>query len=177
MIIVDYLQVWPTRDSGRFSNEIELDKWRIGEMKKIRDAINNDPILVISEARKPGQKEDEWGGDLSDVMGSARGTYTPDAVMLFSQLQPKAIKALWNSYKLPQVKITEEKNKDEESEGKTIISFLSTLGISICRLRLAKCRDGMTRFSTDVSFFFKKNQFAPVPWTYIEAQIKKSQKG
>lgn len=172
MIIIDYLQVWPARETGRISNELEMDKWRIGEMKKIRDAINNDPVLVISEARKPSQKEDEWGGDLSDVMGSARGTYTPDAVMLFSPIPPKAIKALWVQHKLPPIKVTNV-NENEDAEGKEMIARLSSIGMSLCRLRLAKCRDGMTRFSTNLCFFFKKNQFTPIPWSDIKNQISK----
>lgn len=174
MVIIDYLQVWPTRDMGRGSNELEMDKWRIGEMKKIRDAINNDPVLVISEARKPSQKEDEWGGDLSDVMGSARGTYTPDAVMLFSPIPPKAIKALWDKHELPEIKF--QKNLDEEAQGKEMITLLSESGISLCRLRLAKCRDGMTRFATNLCFFFKKNQFKPIPWSDIKEKLKTTQR-
>ncbi len=84
-VVIDYLQVWPLNPQVRFFNENEIDKWRMGEAMKIRDAINGDPIIVISEARKP-QGDGKWGGDLSDVMGAARMTYSPDAVLLFSQL-------------------------------------------------------------------------------------------
>ena len=101
IVIIDYLQVWPFNPNLRFPSENEADKWRMGEMKKIRDAMGEDPVIVISEARKPSGSNDVWGGDLSDVMGSARGTYTPDVVMLLSQLRPTALSKLWEKNNMP----------------------------------------------------------------------------
>lgn len=63
IVIIDYLQVWPMPQGMRFSSDIEADKWRIGEIKKIKDAVNKvnqDPVIVISEARKPSSKAEEW---------------------------------------------------------------------------------------------------------------------
>jgi replicative DNA helicase len=182
IVIIDYLQVWPLQQHQKFSNEIEADKWRIGEIKKIRDAINDDPIIVISEARKPSPSEETWGSDLSDVMGSARGTYTPDVVMLFSQVSPKALKKLWLSKKLPEITSTEghEEILDEnEKRGEAIVSFLASHGISICKLKIPKCRDAMKRFTLLVSFHFRKNIFKPINWAEIHhlvTTIKKTQK-
>lgn len=159
IVIIDYLQVWPVNINSRFPSENEADKWRIGEMKKIRDALNEDPVIVISEARKPSGKDDLWGGDLSDVMGSARGTYTPDVVILFSQ--PKAISQLWKDHNMPKVS-----EKEEESDGE-IISLLASHGMSICKLKVPKCRDGMTRFETYLIFHFKRNKFEKINWQSI----------
>ena len=89
IVIVDYLQVWPIPENKRFSSDLEADKWRIGEIKKIRDAINEfneDPVIIISEARKPSQGDQVWGGSMADVMGSARGMYSPDVILLLSAL-------------------------------------------------------------------------------------------
>lgn len=179
IVIIDYLQVWPLQKNQRFSNEIEADKWRIGEIKKIRDAINDDPIIVISEARKPSQNEETWGGDLSDVMGSARGTYTPDVVMLFSQISSKALKKLWLSKKLPEILPTEEQEEildENEKKGEAIASFLASQGISICKLKIPKCRDAMKRFTILVAFHFRKNIFKPIHWSEIRKMIIENQK-
>jgi replicative DNA helicase len=175
IVIIDYLQVWPTptNPSIRFASENEVDKWRIAEMKKIRDAINDDPIIVISEARKPNPNEEEWGSNLSDVMGSARGTYTPDVVMLFSQITPKAIKKLWSAKKMPTIELSQEHEDldDKEKNGIAITSFLAEHGISFCKLKAPKCRDGMQRFSCTLGFYFQKNIFLSlekINWKIIE---------
>lgn len=175
IVVVDYLQVWPVNTNLRLL-ENEADKWRIGEMKKIRDALNDDPVIVISEARKPNQNDDVWGGDLSDVMGSARGTYTPDVVMLFSQIQPKAIKKMWESKQMPKTPIPDEYQdmaEGEERTGLSIIAFLAAIGISICKLKVPKCRDGMKRFTTLLMFHFNKNQFTPLNWSNIKSMTER----
>lgn len=160
MVIIDYLQVWPIPSNAKFPSENEADKWRIGEMKKIRDAMNDDPIIVISEARKPSGKDDTWGGDLSDVMGSARSTYTPDVVMLLSQLKPKNLVKLWSKYNLPKPESSEEfEGEKDEKEGLTIKNFLANNSISLCRLDIPKARDGMQKFSLLLEFHFHKNTF------------------
>lgn len=176
IVIIDYLQVWPTNPNMRFPSENETDKWRIGEMKKIRDAMKEDPVIVISEARKPSQNDNEWGGDLSDVMGSARGTYTPDVVMLFSQLQPKAMKKLWDSKKMPSIPPSAEYQDIDKNEkdGFDIISLLGKEGISICKLKTPKCRDGMKRFNIFLAFHFHKNKFTYINWNEIKQLVEKS---
>lgn len=176
IVIIDYLQVWPTNVNLKLHSENEADKWRIGEMKKIRDAMGEDPVIVISEARKPSQNEEEWGGDLSDVMGSARGTYTPDVVMLFSQLQPKALKKLWDSKRMPSIPVDpEHESMDKnEKEGAAIVSLLAKEGLSICKIKTPKCRDGMKRFSTLLTFHFNKNKFTYVNWNEIKQLADKA---
>jgi replicative DNA helicase len=179
IVIIDYLQVWPLQQNQKFSSEIEADKWRIGEIKKIRDAIDDDPIIVISEARKPSQGEETWGSDLSDVMGSARGTYTPDVVMLFSQVSPKALKRLWLSKKLPEITPIEGQEEildENEKKGEAIVSFLASHGISICKLKIPKCRDAMTRFTLLVAFYFRINIFKPINWAEIHKLVTKIKK-
>lgn len=167
IVVIDYLQVWPTPPSTRFSSDIEADKWRIGEIKKIRDAlnaVNQDPVIVISEARKPSGKEDIWGGDLSDVMGSARGTYTPDAVLLLNPLQEKQLKKYFENNGVP----TDIKGYEfEEDKDNNIKGFLANHGIAICNLKMPKARDGMKRFNILLAYHFNKNKFDTVDWQYI----------
>jgi len=176
IVIIDYLQVWPTNPNIRLTSENEIDKWRIGEMKRIRDAMNKEeePVIVISEARKPSNgKEEVWGGDMSDVMGSARGTYTPDVVTLLSQVLPKTLKKLWDDNHLS--KVPSEKETTDE-EGVAIKNFLSKNGIALCRIDVPKARDGMQKFSTLLEFHFHKNQFKKVNWVALGEMAKTSQK-
>jgi replicative DNA helicase len=171
IVVIDYLQVWPIPQGLRFSSDIEADKWRIGEIKKIRDAVNKvnqDPVIVISEARKPSSNDDAWGADLSDVMGSARGTYTPDAVLLLSALQPAQLKKVWEQMKMPNITYRENGNEPEDSKDPSNIKgFLARHGIAICNLKMPKARDGMKKFNILLAFHFDKNKFAPINWLEI----------
>lgn len=158
IVIIDYLQVWPTDPTVRPLSEIEADKWRIGEMKKIRDALGGDPVIVISEARKPSSKDGKWGGDLSDVMGTARFTYTPDVVMLLLHLRPGDLVALWEKYNLPSLK-NACLDKGGEERGIVIENVLRDKGILLCKLIVPKVRDGMEQFTILLEFYFQRNEF------------------
>lgn len=171
IVIIDYLQVWPVNPNLRFPSENEADKWRIGEMGKIRDAMRNDPVIVISEARKPSGKDDIWGGDLSDVMGAARGTYTPDVVMLLSQLKPKVLNEVWKKNNMPKVELEESLERTEDKEGLAIKHALSKNGISICKFEVPKVRDGMQKFSILLEFHFHKNRFKNLNWESLKETI------
>jgi replicative DNA helicase len=176
IVIIDYLQVWPINPSLRFPSENEVDKWRMGEMKKIRDAMNEDPVIVISEARKPTGSNETWGGDLSDVMGSARGTYTPDVVMLLSQVRPKSLVKLFEKHNLPKdLEAGDELEcNEDEKPGMIIKNFLAKHGIAICKLDVPKARDGMHKFNILLEFYFHKNTFKKINWNQIKELIKNS---
>lgn len=154
LIAIDYLQVWPLNPAVRPISELELDKWRIGEMKKIRDSLNGDPVLVISEARKPSGKEDAWGGEMSDVMGSARGTYTPDCVWLLQETSPLELSKFLD----PKVKHTKPTEQAEK-----IIEMKQASGCCLRTFKMVKGRDGMDKFSQILEFNFRTNTFK----TYI----------
>jgi len=176
IVIIDYLQVWPISPAMRFPSENEIDKWRMGEMKKIRDSMNEDPVIVISEARKPSNSNEIWGGDLSDVMGSARGTYTPDVVLLLSQLKPKALANIWEKNNMPKNIELDGKFEcsDEDKPGMAIKHYLSEQGISICKLEIPKARDGMQKFNIFLAFHFHKNTFLKINWDeFKRIQLKK----
>ncbi len=157
VVIIDYLQVWPANASMRYSSENELDKWRIGEMKKLKEFLSPDPIIVISEARKPNMKESTWGGSLADVMGSARTTYTPDVVMLLTPLAGNQLQTLWEENKMPAIKKIE--------------AFLERHGISLCQLEVPKARDGMRKFNLLLEFHFRKNKFKKLDLDWIRSNI------
>lgn len=179
LVVIDYLQVWPFDPKMRFPSENEADKWRIGEMKKIRDAMNEDPVIVISEARKPSGSSDVWGGDLSDVMGSARGTYTPDVVMLLSQLRPISLSKIWDKNNMPKDLLLDADIECAENEkaGMAIRIFLAKHGIALCKLDVPKARDGMHKFNTLLEFHFHKNIFKKVDWKRIKELVNKENPG
>lgn len=181
IVIIDYLQVWPIPLGMRFSSDIEADKWRIGEIKKIRDFVNKtnqDPVIVISEARKPSSGDESWGGELSDVMGSARGTYTPDVVLLLSPISPTQLNKLWNNMKMPQITYKEANNDIEDAKDPSNIKgFLAHHGIAICNLKMPKGRDGMKKFNIVLTFHFHKNKFTPINWLDIRALAMNWEKG
>lgn len=173
-VVIDYLQVWPLNPQAKFFNENEIDKWRIGEAMKIRNAIDGDPIIVISEARKP-QGEGKWGGDLSDVMGAARMTYSPDAVLLFSQLDFDELSTLWaNDGKLrSKRKKGSQSQKAQDEDIERLYEYLESAGISICRLDMPKGRDGTQKFSILIEFHYRKNVFRAANFPKIKAESEK----
>lgn len=138
LLLVDYLQVWPIPDARarNLRSDLEADKWRIGAMKELRDGAEDVAVLVVSEARKPSGTGAgaAWGGDLADVMGSARGSYTPDAVFL---LRPKE----------------EAADKDRAKRE------LQKAGLAHHVLRIAKGRDGVLREDIDLTFRFRRSVF------------------
>jgi hypothetical protein len=177
IVVIDYLQVWPIPEGRRFASEVEIDKWRIEEIKKIRDGINDDPVIAISEARKP-QGDSKWAGDMSDVMGTARCTYSPDAVFLFSQLDYKDISSLWaTDWKIGKYQRNGTgpgHNKPSDGDIEKVCDYLENNGISLCRLDMPKGRDGMQKFSVLLEFHYRKNIFKPANFAKIKADSKKS---
>ncbi len=149
-VLVDYLQVWPVPEAVMRSIRTDLDgdKWRIGQMKELRDAVGLDPVLVISEARKPSKDAQEWAGDMAAVMGAARGTYTPDMVFLLQPLSDKELGAKEG------VEDNGAKEKGRERRERD-----ATAGFADQRLSIAKGRDGVQRGNVDLRFHFRQSRF------------------
>ena len=148
-VMVDYLQVYPvpSEASKSIKSDIDTDQWRIGQMKQLALAIGKqDPVLVISEARKPNAKEEGWAGAMSDVMGSARGVYTPDIVMLLNPVSDTELGTLMNADK-PQERGAELKERGVKR------------GKVPTRLRIVKGRDGVERGDIELLFNFRKSDF------------------
>jgi DNA primase catalytic core len=161
VIVIDYLQVWPVPPEleGKLRTDIELDKWRIGQMKKLKDALGQDPVIVISEARKPGHPlAREWGSDLSDVMGSARTTYTPDVVLMLIPLSDNELHEEWISRNHTVF------SQDKAENGAKIRQLFESQGYTINRLKISKARDGMRRGELMLKFYFQANRFEQVNW-------------
>jgi DNA primase len=143
-VLLDYLQVWPIArgDEKKVRSDLDADKYRIGAMKELRDRSQEDAVFVISEARKPvGGGSTEWGGDLEDVMGSARGTYTPDMVFLFRPFTDAERK----KENLQEDDMTREKRKGHKR--------------AFNKLSIPKGRDGVRRATLDLTFFYELSAF------------------
>ena len=136
-VLVDYLQVLPIPEAEKrnIRTDLDADKFRIGAMKTLLDYLDGDAVMVISEARKPSGDED-WAGNIAAVMGAARGSYTPDMILLFGPHSDKDLMAM---------------GKDREE--------LQTSGITLNKLTIAKGRDGVTKKEISLTFSFRQSAF------------------
>jgi len=146
LVVVDYLQLWPVPPETRktLPTDLDKDKWQIGELKKLRNLLGpEDSIMAISEARK-----EDWKASLGmgSVMGSARGTYTPDVVLV---LQPLSVEE----------HAPEAKKDEKEKEGMAKLDELVDKGLALIRLRIVKGRDGVFRRGFELAFHFELLRF------------------
>lgn len=142
VIVIDYLHVFPIPDNVIIRGDLDADQYRSKQMKNIRDAIGDDPLIVISEKRKQAS----GGSDtfsIDDIMGSARAGYQADAVILLNTLSTKDL-------------------TDEQHE------ILNKKGISYIRLEIVKARDGMQRGTILLAFHYRENQFKQTTQDDIE---------
>lgn len=146
VIIIDYLQVFPipSHISHTLRSDLDMDNYRVEQMKLIRNEIKTDPLIVISEARKPSSKSDEWTSDLADISGSKRISYCVDAAILMNALSDKDL-------------ATEIGCKEEDTS--KFREELATKGISLVKLTIAKARDGMQKGKVLLKYHFFENRF------------------
>jgi len=128
-------------------------------MRDLRDYLEDDAVMVISEARKPsGNAGEKWGGALADVMGAARGAYTPDMVFLFSPFTDEELSEEFDLWKETGKGDSRKKALDKEAVQKKRDS-LQEAGLSLNKLIIAKGRDGVTRKEIPLSFWFRRSAF------------------
>jgi hypothetical protein len=158
-VLVDYLQVWqpPEHVLRTLRTDIEADKWRIGQMKELRDSLSDtDGLFVISEARKPaGNAGEKWGGALADLMGSARNSYTPDMAFLFHPFADADYATAFNLYN----KSDGEKKKIDKKAVDEHRARANERGIAYNKLIIAKGRDGVRKEELDLTFRFRQSSF------------------
>jgi DNA primase catalytic core len=177
MVVVDYLQVWPIPNDIRkiYSNENEQDRWRIEEFKKVKWHLDGDPLLVISEARKPSG-QNKWGTGLADIMGTSRGSYGPDVAFLCQPLDEEELANEWNKHlKLNTegfTRITGKNKSSDEEDGNVIREFYAQRNEAIVYLCIEKGRDGMRKGRITLKYNFEKNTFEEVAWDIEAARIK-----
>lgn len=191
IVLVDYMQIMPIpeTEASRLRTELDQDKWRVGNMKEIRDCLKteDDPmpcVIAISEARKPGGGSGEsWGGGMADLMGSARAGYCPDCVIMLRPLPDSDLAFVYN-WKPPNQqknnKGSGNKTSDttEQNDGGSIAKKdeaalkrwakiqregLSIFGLSPLILDILKGRDGMERGEIEVLFWYRQSRLREMP--------------
>lgn len=147
LVIVDYLQIWPVPPevSKTHRTDLDKDKWQVGQLKTLKNHMGDqDAILAISEASKA-----TWGEmTMGSVMGSARGTYTPDSVLV---IQPVTAEDL-----APK----DEKDKKDLEAGRALLKEMVAEGRSPLWLKIVKGRDGVQREDFRLTFYFRQTRFA-----------------
>lgn len=153
-VVLDYLQVWPIPEpiARTIRTDIEADKWRIGQLKTLAEKLVDDPVLSISEARKPSEKNGIWGGEMSDIIGSGRNSYTPDMVLLYRSILDK--NGIETFYK--------KETKISEEQIELIQKKYTSEYCDIQQLKLCKGRDGMKRGAFFLKFYYQKNIFKEI---------------
>jgi len=162
-VVIDYLQVWPIPEavSRQLRNDLELDKWRVGQLKLLREHLVDDPVLAISEARKPAGNN-SWAEDMSDVMGSARASYTPDMVFL--------CRSLLNKSEM-QKALGSENGSLSDDQWAQVVKTYEEEGCDIQRFSLQKGRDGTKRGSIFLKFYYRKNIFKELSLLDLKKEI------
>jgi len=146
LVVVDYLQLWPVplEQAKAIRTDLDRDKWQIGELKKLKNRMGaEDAVMVISEAKKEDWKE---GLGMGSVMGSARGTYTPDVVMVLQHLSLDDL-------------APDAKKDDKKEQGTKKLDELIDKGLALIRLQIVKGRDGVQRRSFELAFHFETLKF------------------
>ena len=90
IVIIDYLQVFPIPENTKLYSDTDADRYRISQMKKLRNALGNNPLIVIAEARKPSGN-DKWATSIADILGSSRIAYSIDAGLLLNPLSDEQL--------------------------------------------------------------------------------------
>jgi KaiC/GvpD/RAD55 family RecA-like ATPase len=162
IVVIDYLQVLPIPESiaARLHGDNDADRYRISQMKKLRNALGNDPLIVISEARKPSGT-DKWATSMADILGSSRIAYGIDAGLLLNPLSDGELAAYIKDKKTTP---TPTQKRESSDDGAHIRSALAEQGISLVNLTIDKGRDGMQKGTILLTYYFNENRFEEASW-------------
>ncbi|MBI2345193.1 AAA family ATPase [Candidatus Dependentiae bacterium] len=154
MIIMDYFQVFPIPDdqNSKLRSDLELDKYRAKQMIKLRKKLQGDPLIVISETRKPSGSN-KWADSMADLMGSSRLAYSADIISLLNPISDEEL---------------EKEAKLKKDQVESIRDKLKKQGLDIVKLTIAKARDGMQKGSILLFFHFLENKFEETTWIAIK---------
>ena len=167
MVVIDYLQVFPIpkSEARNIHSDLAADEYRIDLMKSLRIFMKNDPLLVISEARKPSSSNDAWGTSLSDIKGSGRNAFGIDAALFLIPLSPEQLVEGVENHLGSNDRASA---KDAIPKGIAIRKKLADQGLSIVNLKIDKGRDGMEK-GKDIlmQYSFRENRFVETTWEKV----------
>ena len=152
-LIIDYLQLLPVPEAAFKGGDLEGDKCRIRLIQDYLDRTRTpanpagDPVLAISEARKPPKAKDGWGYEMAELMGSARLAYAPPMVFMYRPASDTDLVTYHNATK---------------QEVDSLRAVFESHGIAPVVLTLAKGRDGTQRGSWGLEFDYRRSTFHAV---------------
>lgn len=152
LTVIDYLQLFGVPEAIAKQGDLAADKFRVQLLQQTRELTSTalqpkgEPLLVISEARKPPSSREAWRPGLADLMGSARLAYAADAVLSLQDMEPDQVK---DAYKT---------GTDEAAVRR--LECMKNSGVVPLTLKVEKARDGMTRDEWGVEFSFRTYRFA-----------------
>lgn len=156
IVIIDYLQVLPIPETMKLRSDNDADRYRLDQIKKLRIALGNDPLIVISEARKPSSAG-KWASSIADILGSVRTAYNIDAGLLLNTLSDEEL-----------AEGLEPKTTEKDRKYANIRKTLADKGIAIVEMTIDKGRDGMQKGTILLEYYFQENRFAETSWDKIK---------
>jgi hypothetical protein len=153
VVVIDYFQVWPlsSKELENVRSEVEKADYVVDQLKTLRSRMDDDPLIVVSEARKP-QSGTEWAGGTADIKGSGRLGYGSDQVYLINAVVPAELVRYIRLTRLSSGNRLEfidnpdnapEYNKKELAEyARDMQEAIKVRGIEYGCLRVDKCRGG-----------------------------------
>jgi hypothetical protein len=151
LFVIDYLQLLPIPFEIERLAGSSADQYRVAVAKDLvrltrtADNPDGDAVIAISEARKPSKASDFWGVELSEVLGSVRGTYCPDCVLTCWPMSKKKVEEVY------EVSATQAEMGLEE---------LGRRGIAPLMVGIKKGRDGMQKGAWPMEFRYHQLRFS-----------------
>lgn len=156
LVVIDYLQLLELPEDRKVRSDLDADKARFRILQQVQEKSrtpqnpDGDAVLAISEARKPvgdSRKNQLWGTQLADYMGSSRLGYGADAGLFLHTMAKDELNEHYGF-----------SNDDPE----TRIQQMRGDGRSPLILRVAKGRDGMTLGDIPLEFQYRRSTIIPV---------------
>jgi replicative DNA helicase len=157
LLVIDYLQLLEPPAAIQEQGDLACDKWRIQVMADVVELTVSDAdpegaaVLVISEARKPPDSKQLWGGNLADISGAGRITYAADAAILYRAMN------------LKEIRLTYGLEGASTSQVAQRLAQLDAAGTSPMIVVMAKARDGMKRGEWPAEFWYQRSQWRKPP--------------
>lgn len=156
LVVIDYLQLLELPEDRKVRSDLDADKARFRILQQVQEKSrgpqnpDGDAVLAISEARKPvgdSRKNQLWGTQLADYMGSSRLGYGADAGLLLHTMTKDELNEHYGfSNDAPETRIQQMRGE----------------GQSPLILRVAKGRDGMTLGDIPIEFQYRRSTIIPL---------------
>jgi hypothetical protein len=153
IVVVDDIGAWPIpeHEATRAATDADADRFRVGALKSLRDALDGDPVIAVAETRRGG---DGATSAFPEVLGPSRAARTADVVLLLRPLTDGELAVAF--------KTTRERDGRHEVDPQKLSELKESLrgaGKSYAKLEVAKGRDGVLRGVIDVTFWYRKSRF------------------